>query len=75
MAWKNICKLKYAEAVESIENADKVYFKEGIWNQYKLVDREDAEYFIKNSEIGADVNVDEESGMYYVSCPYQSDMW
>lgn len=71
---ETICRLGRKDAIKAIKYEDKVYLKTGIWNEYELMDREEAEFFIKNSEIGADVRVNEK-GEYYVSCPYASDMW
>lgn len=72
---KQICELKYDEAIKAIDGTSQVYFRRGVWNSYKLIDTASAIVGIKQSGYGADVRFNEEDGMYYVSCPVNSDMW
>ena len=72
---KRICELSFKDAVNIIKDTKQVYFRKGIWNPYKLVDTSYAIDRINRSGYGADVYLNDEDGMYYVSCPCSSDMW
>jgi hypothetical protein len=72
---KKVCELSYQFAIKAIESTKQVYFKSGVWNNYKLVDTQYAIGRIKKSKYGADIYLDEKTGMYHVCCPVGSDMW
>lgn len=72
---KRLCDLEYDKAIDIIRGTDKVYFKRGVWNEYGLVTTDYAINGIKQSSYGADVYYNEKNGMYYISCPVNSDMW
>jgi hypothetical protein len=73
MARENVCTLRRKEAISSIDGTEEVYFRHGIWNEWRLRKTEDVKKSIENSGYGADVF--KENGMMYVSIPCQSDMW
>jgi len=52
----------------------RVFYRHGVWNEYKKVPTERAIESIKKSGYGADVYQDS-SGQFYVSIPCDSDMW
>lgn len=68
-----ICELAYKAAVEAIKDVSTVYYRRGVWNEYRLMKREQAQKAIMASGYGADVFL--KDGMYYVSVPCDSDMW
>lgn len=75
-----LCKLQREKAVSILlDNFDKEHFafvkyRSGVWNKYETVPLRQAIQSIRNSLYGSDVYKDEK-GVYYVSCPCQSDMW
>lgn len=72
---KRICKLSFQQSIDTIKDTIYVYFKSGVWNEYRLVSTNEAIRRINNSGYGADVDYNEKDGMYYVCCPCNSDMW
>ena len=71
----SICRLSFKEAAEAIKGTKQVYCKHGVWNPYELRNTEAVIKSIMNSGYGADVDRDDESGMYYVEIPSAGDMW
>lgn len=69
-----VCKLSFDGAIKAIDGQETVMYKHGVWNAYEKVSAEQAKEAIRKSGYGADVRVDE-NGVYYVSCPCDSDMW
>jgi len=72
---KRICRLCKKEAVEAIAGSTEVFFKYGVWNAYEKRPTYDVVEKILASGYGADVDVDGETGEYYVCTPTDSDMW
>ena len=70
---KNLCKLRFQEAIDLIKAHEQVYYKHGVWNQYGLKNTADVIPRIQNSGYGADVA--EKDGKLYVSIPADCDMW
>lgn len=70
---KILCTLQYGEAVTLIEKLPQVYYKHGVWNEYKLRDTSAVIPLIMKSGYGADVR--EKNGELYVSVPADCDMW
>lgn len=68
-----LCTLKFKEAVALIQNHPEVYYKHGVWNQYKQRDTASVISSIMASGYGADVS--EKDGELYVSIPADCDMW
>ncbi len=71
---KLICTLRFQEAIDLIAGTMRVFYRHGVWNEYKKVPTERAIEAIKKSGYGADVYQDS-SGQFYVSVPCDSDMW
>ena len=71
----SICRLSFKEAAEAIKGTKQVYYKHGVWNPYELRDTEAVIRSIMASGYGADVDRDDESGMFYVEIPCAGDMW
>lgn len=70
---KILCSLQYGEAVALIEKRPQVYYKHGVWNEYKRRDTAAVIPLIMQSGYGADVR--EKDGELYVSVPADCDMW
>lgn len=70
---EQLCSLQFAKAVELIKDRQQVYYKYGVWNQYKRKNTADVISKIQNSGYGADVR--EKDGELYVSIPSDGDMW
>ena len=71
---KQICKLGIASAIEAIKGTEKVFCKRGVWNSYELKDTEHVSNAFRNSGYGADVFFNEDTKMFYVSVPCDSDI-
>lgn len=52
-----------------------VMYKSGVWNKYSLYKTEDIIESIINAPYGVDLDLDEETGIYYICRPCDSDMW
>lgn len=52
-----------------------VMYKSGVWNKYAERNTEDVIDSIVNAPYGVDLEVDEETGVYYICRPCDSDMW
>lgn len=72
---KSICSLQFDKAVDAIKDKDTVMYKHGVWNSYEKKPVADVIKWIKGSGYGADVDLDESTGMLYVCTPASSDMW
>lgn len=70
-----IVKLGFSKAIDKIKDREEVFYKHGVWNEYKKVKTKDAIENIKKSGYGADIYYDDEKDEYYVSVPCDSDMW
>lgn len=70
-----IVKLGFSKAIDKIKDREEVFYKHGVWNEYKKVKTKDAIESIEKSGYGADIYYDDETDEYYVSIPCDSDMW
>ena len=52
-----------------------VMYKSGVWNKYAERNTEDIIDSIVYAPYGVDMDVDEETGIYYICRPCDSDMW
>lgn len=73
MAREMLCSLSFDAAIKAIEEADEVYYRHGVWNEWQLKKCEAVKKSIVNSGYGADVF--KENGKLYVSVPCGADMW
>lgn len=71
---EKLCTLGFKTAVDIIDGTERVYYKHGVWNKYKLTDTEIVKKSIMNSGYGADIYKGENESLY-VSIPSDSDMW
>ena len=72
---KRVHQLVYKEAIEMVKERESVYWKSGVWNEYKK--RTDIDEVIKNinnAGYGVDVYVDD-NGDLYISRPSDGDMF
>jgi len=72
---KLIHQLKIQEVIDEISDSDTVFYRHGVWNTYKLTDTKAVIESVKKSGYGADLRLDEKTGIYYVSVPADCDMW
>lgn len=72
---KNVCTLQVEKAIEAIQHIETVMYKHGVWNPYYERDTKSVIESIKKSGYGADVRLDEATGVFYVSVPADCDMW
>jgi len=56
-------------------DVEKIYYRHGVWNDYKLIDYNRDELFndIRYSAAGANLTI--KNSNYFVSIPAASDMW
>ena len=71
---KKIAELSIEKSIEAIKDSPTVMFKHGVWNKSDKMVTAGVIDKIKRSSYGADVYVDD-SGMFYVCCPSEGDMW
>ena len=53
------------------KNVNVVWFKSGVWNEYKLIEVDK----IYDNGYGIDLRFDNAKSSYYASTPCSSDMW
>lgn len=78
MAWVEVSPLSKKNSLSvmnKFSKDDKIHIKEGVWNPYREVSIGEAKEIVGNSELGGRICRDEESGEYFISCPYYEDMW
>ena len=77
MTRKHLIQLGCDSVIEILnENEpETVMYKSGVWNKYSLCKTEDIIESIINAPYGVDLDIDEETGIYYICRPCDSDMW